>query len=60
MIDLPAQVAMMSSEPALLSARRRGEKHSMLNEPEPSKKSANPAKQAKVGGGRTPAYGGAK
>ena len=32
----------MSSEPALLSARRRGERHSTANAPEPGKNSAKP------------------
>ncbi len=41
-IDLPAQVAMMSSEPALLYASRRGDKHLTENAPEPGKNRANP------------------
>ncbi len=42
MIDLPAHVAMMSSDPALLSARRRGDRHSTENAPDPGKNRANP------------------
>ena len=42
MMDFAAQVDMMSSDPALLSDRRRGEKHSTAKAPEPGKKSPNP------------------
>ncbi len=42
MMDLPAQVAILSYDLALLSARRRGERHSTAKAPEPGKKRANP------------------